>query len=478
MLYNYDDSNEDSIFNYAKKLENKTFRDIKNEYDSQYKVNQETVHYTLNEKAKGQLGGFLEQFYFGYKPNSDQTTDFDKVGIELKQTPLNLLRNGKYAAGERLSITNISYKEPVNDFFYESHLYNKIKKILLVQYLRDKTIERLDYEIKFVTLFTPSNHDLKIIIDDYNTINNKIKAGLAHEISEGDTFYLGACTKGSNAINSIKPQFYGDNIPARKRNFCFKNSYMNYVLNNYVLNNRESSESIINNLDLTEDTPFDDAVIEKINQYKDMTDIDIALKLGKDYKGNKALWYSLSLGMLGIKSNRALEFVKSNVIVKTIRVESDGNIIEHISLKQFKFNDFIKEDWEYSELYNYFIETRFLFVIFKNIDGKYHLDRTFFWNMPYDDLNNIAYSGWKNIQDTVKNGVVFQVGKTVKNNLPKSKDNPIIHIRPHSNKSAYKLNSGFEKGDLRDANQLPNGEWMTTQSFWINSKYMKKIINQ
>ena len=43
----------------------------------------------------------------------------------------------------------------------------------------------------------------KIIIDDYNQINEKIKQGKAHELSEGDTMYLGACTKGATAKKSM-----------------------------------------------------------------------------------------------------------------------------------------------------------------------------------------------------------------------------------------------------------------------------------
>ena len=67
----------------------------------------------------------------------------------------------------------------------------------------------------------------------------------------------------------------------------------------------------------------------------------------------------------------------------------------------------------------------------------------------------------------------FFAKKIIKNNLPKKSDNPIIHIRPHAKKSAYKLKSGYIVGNIeRDANELPNGEYMTTQSFWINNTYI------
>ena len=107
--------------------------------------------------------------------------------------------------------------------------------------------------------------------------------------------------------------------------------------------------------------------------------------------------------------------------------------------------------------------------------------------MPFDHLNRIVYDGWRNIHYLVKNRMVeFELKETrrgyiVKNNLPKKSDNPIIHIRPHAQKSAYAIhmNDGriYESGNInRDANMLPQGDWMTTQSFWINNNYFLEYI--
>ena len=66
--------------------------------------------------------------------------------------------------------------------------------------------------------------DLEIIKQDWQTIIDKIKAGEAHNISEGDTMYLAACTKGANAKSIRKQPF--SNIPAKQRAFSLKSSYM------------------------------------------------------------------------------------------------------------------------------------------------------------------------------------------------------------------------------------------------------------
>ena len=61
--------------------------------------------------------------------------------------------------------------------------------------------------IKLVDDWKFSEEDLKIIKHDWNLINGKILKGKAHELSEGDTFYLGACTKGSTALKSFRKGF-------------------------------------------------------------------------------------------------------------------------------------------------------------------------------------------------------------------------------------------------------------------------------
>ena len=50
-------------------------------------------------------------------------------------------------------------------------------------------------------------------------------------------------------------------------------------------------------------------------------------------------------------------------------------------------------------------------------------------------------------------------------------------MRPHATKAAYRFRNGEEYGNVeRDANELPNGEFMTTQSFWINNSYIIKQL--
>lgn len=480
-MFDYDSSSADSILSYAKKLEGQTFSDILKRYHAYGSRLQEMTNDSFSDtNAKGQLGNFLEKYYFGYEPNSDQEADFKDAGVELKQTCIDLKKNGTYTAGERLSITNISFEGPVEIDFYKSHVWNKIRLILLIHYLRDKTIPRMNNKILFANLFTPPQEDLEIIINDYNKINAKIMAGLAHEISEGDTMYLGACTKGATAAKSLRPQFYGDHTPAKKRNFCFKRSYMDYVLHNYVLKDSVPYEPIIKDSSLLKESSFEDIIIEKIEKHVGETDLRLCEYYDRIYNNNKAQWVDLTYRMLGIKGNHAEEFVKSNIVVKTIRIEENGKMKESMSFPPFRFMDLVEEEWEDSELYNYFSETKFLFVIFKRKGEHYQLHKAKFWNMPTSDLDGEVQEGWLQVKNTILSGVEFDIkpNGTISNNLLGQQDNRIIHVRPHATKAAYRFHNGFEKGNVeRDANPLPDGQWMTTQSFWINNSYILQQLD-
>lgn len=65
----------------------------------------------------------------------------------------------------------------------------------------------------------------------------------------------------------------------------------------------------------------------------------------------------------------------------------------------------------------------------------------------------------------------------VANNLPGMADNPIVHVRPHTSKAAYRFADGTEVGDIaKNAYELPDGRWMTRQSFWFNKSYLEHIL--
>jgi DNA mismatch repair protein MutH len=431
------------------------------------------------------MGHLIEEHHFEYKINSDQEPDFPKAGVELKVTPYEIGKKGGYSAGERLVITMISYQHAVEEDFYASHVYKKLKLTLLVHYLRNRSLTRMEYPINFITLFSPPEEDLKIIQQDYEKIITKVKEGKAHELSEGDTMYLGANTKGSNSIKSNVPQeFYAPEQKAKKRAFCFKQSYMTYILNKYVREKVATYESILSSVHDIEDKTFEELIVDKINTHRGKTDAQLMIEF-EVKPGAKNFWSSLAYRMLGIKSNRAEEFVKANIEVKTIRLDENGKMKESISFPHMTLIEFAQEEWEESDFYNDLSTKRYLFVVFKRRGGSYVLKGCQLWNISNEDLDE-ARIGWGTIKQVLqqgvdlwkkyqKNGIDFKVH----NNFPKMEANRIIHIRPHTSKRYYVLEDGEIIGNYPSyGDELPDGRVMTKQCFWLNYPYILSQLDE
>lgn len=478
----YDECNPLEIEKYSKQLIGKRFSDILEDNITDKKILSELKQYYNNPKSKGGLGNLVEKHFFYYEPNSNSEPDFPKAGVELKVTPYEMLKNNKFKAGERLVIGMIPNNYPIETNFDNSHVLDKLKLVLLVLYLRERGIERLNYQINYSKLFSilgeECKNDLEIIKSDYKIITEKIISGKAHELSESDTMYLGACTKGATAISSLKPQYYNKEVPAKRRAFSLKQGYMTYILNKYIFEDIETYEPIVEKENVNKEQ-FEEIILSKIYKYAGWTEEELRKEFKLQDSRGYQIFSSLSFAMLGIKSNQAEEFVKSNTIVKAIRVEKNGSIKENISFPAINFLDFANEEWEESQVYKYFSENRFLFVIYKSNGDEYLLEKALFWNMPMNELDGVGKKEWLENQKIIREGVKFTPKENkVHNNLPNSKDTEMFHLRPHSKKSVYLINGvKYGNGILeKDADILPNGDKMVKQSFWLNKEYIKKII--
>ena len=262
----YDKRNPSSIEAYAQRLVGKTFRQVweEDEQQSPQYIREEGAYGSTDvdekKRNKGNLGQIIEEKFFHYECNSDSRADFHDAGVELKVTPYKINKNGSISAKERLILTMIDYFSVVNESFEDSHMWRKSRLILLIYYLWQQDIKQnIDYKIGYSRLFTPPEQDLMIIKHDYQVIVEKIRAGRAHELSEADTLYLGAAPKASTSADRRKQPF-SDEL-AKPRAFAFKNSYMTYVLNTYILPGKQTYEPIMS--DETSDS-FEEYVTGKI----------------------------------------------------------------------------------------------------------------------------------------------------------------------------------------------------------------------
>lgn len=471
----YDVRNPESIEAYGKQMIGKTFRQIYQEYTSKGILKEGQAAYMTRYEKKGRKGGIgnlVEECWFGYTANSNPEADFPLAGVELKVTPYTKTSKG-LRAKERLVLGMIDYMEIVRERDLEhSHLWKKIQLILLVWYLHIKEQSAMDSTIDHVRLFTPPAEDMEIIREDFAKIIRKIKAGQAHELSEGDTLYLGACTKSSDA-SKRRAQPFSD-IDAKPRAFSFKNSYMTYVLTHYILPGKSAYEPAVKPGQQVSN--FERYIMDKISAYRGYSINQLATQFGIRTRP-KDLSSILVFRILGVSGNHCEEFEKAGIVIKTIRLQEKGTIRENMSFPPIKYQALAQETWEDSTFGNYLRDTRFLFVVYREDgDGEYRLQGGQFWNIPAKDLDGDVRAVWQETHDIISGGTLtLRAGKggTLINNLPKKIDHPISHVRPHATNrdDTSKLPSGT-KLHCGEGVHWTNPMVYTKHCFWLNNDYI------
>lgn len=442
---------------------------------------------------KGSIGQMMEESWFEYPINNDARPDFPEAGVELKVTPYIRTRNG-VSAKERLVCNIIDYMEEYKKTFLTSSFYTKCNTMLIMIYEHLKGVDKGDYSVDKVSLFRFPDEDLKIIEQDWEKIVSAIKDGRAHEISEGDTFYLGACTKGSPKKGSgdlvLRKQPFAP-IDARQRAFSLKQSYMTVLLREYIFGEKVDEKILKDSdIDALSHVTFEEYVKNKFDVFlgKSRAELKKSLHIETTAKSQNSLLVSAVLGVKNAQNTE--EFQKANVKIKTICVEANGTIRENMSFPGFSFSEIIEQDWEDSREYELLVMQKYLFVIFQK-DGAYSddavdsddhlfLKAVSFWQLPREDVEEVERV-WKKTVEVIKRGPMLipsydKNGKMrIKNDLPKESESTVAHIRPHTSQAAYRFD-GISIGELKDADELPDGRWMTKQCFWFNHKFVENQI--
>lgn len=456
--------------------------------------------------ANKSIYGDAWESWFGVEKNNLAEADLGAVGIELKATPLKKVRYG-ITAKERLVLNKINY---ITEFelnnVNESNFYKKNQVLEIGFYLYEKGIKNTDFKFIKAMQFKVPDKDWLIIKKDWELIHKYIKEGKANDLSGSLTNILEACTKAQKATD-ITPQHPSLNVSgAKPRAFALKNSYLKTLVKDYIYGDmvdpniqvdyfdkgseqKNNRESIITDYKELENQSLEEIILAKIDKYKGKSTTELA-NLFSINTTPKHLQSIIINSILGIRNNPedSEEFSKAGIQVKTIRLEDNNVPQQHMSLPSFEFEELVYTPWNESELYSQLEQTKFLFVVFKNINKQYILKGAKFWYMPTQLIESQAKSVWSRTKKIIEEGVKLEKvsrgnGWRIENNLPKAADTgSIMHVRPHTSRRSY------VKGP--DSSRLPvkarwknkpedfSDDYMTKQSFWINRDFISKQVEE
>jgi hypothetical protein len=225
---------------------------------------------------------------------------------------------------------------------------------------------------------------------------------------------------------------------------------------------------------LNELSRIEDTLKNELAKYYGLSFDDLAAKLGLNaylIKGKAStvtlinkLWSDVEV------STGSLEEKGINLDIKSVRLKENGIPKESMSFEQIKFHEVVKEKWEDSFLRKKFFRTVFCFFVFQEKDKQFHFKGVKVWKMPSGQLENEVQRFWNHLNKVLLEGVVIEqrnrgANSVSINNLPSSTDNPIMHVRPKAK-------------DSNDKVELPDGNFITKQAYWLNASFVAKILEQ
>ena len=456
----YDDSNLESILRYAGRLTGRTL----DELVSGGEIVIGDTH------SKGRFGQIIEEDYFHIPNNSLPEPDFRKVGMELKVAPMKG-DGDKMASKERMVLGIINYDE-VPEKGFRTFL-DKGSHILMVFYHWRENTDVRSYRILKVVDWKPTDEELRLILADWKIIEGYILRGEADLLSERQTKYLAANTKGAGHGKDERSQPFSDR-PAKQRSLSFKAPFMTSLFHSHPdVNEMFIEPSVTEVVDdsgtifkgiWSEDQTFEEYVMVRFDRFigKSCQEIEEMLNIELN-ESSKQYYYTLTLAMLDVfGKKRVREFDEAGIIIKTVRIKLNGQPKESMSFPAFKYEELVEQTWETSDFYSQ-IDHEFFIPVFqfntsdpKN-EGRKELTfrGAFFWYVPDDDFRTIQ-KVWEDTQ--------AKVSMMDFDHFIGAGERRIAHVRPHgrNKKDTYPFRGGH----------------YTKRSFWLNDNYIRGVIRE
>lgn len=417
---------QQELLDFTKDIIGKKFKDI----DKQNLL-------ATKKKDKGILGKVVETGFYGYELNSNPEADFAELGIELKVAGFKRNKNDTISAKERLVLSKIDYCKMIYEEFEFSKLLFKNKNLLIIWYEYD--YENKDnygeFEIKYYQLYDMAL-DEDVFKNDFNIIKNKVLNGEAHLLSEGDTSYLGACTKGAKGTDIAKQP--KSEIRAKPRAYSLKNGYMTGILRSIDFESQIPAKY----------KTAQEYIYTKLKPYIGMTQKEIWEQIsGKKFeKGNpipKNLNKMISDRVIGKDKELGKiddVFNKVTYEIKNLPVDKDNYPLERLSFKNLHV-DVFEEEWDNSEWKDYFEEISFIVITYEGSKKSKNGERVL------KDVKNITFTQ----EDIDLFGKSYNMVREAINDkdisklpYPKSYEGQILEIAPKGAKGDDAYNNFFK----------------------------------
>lgn len=403
-------------------------------------------------RTRGGVGHHYEA-YFGVPRNSDAGPDIPALGVELKAVPMTRTSRGRYKPKERTFITAIDYGAIADEEFEGSPLDTKTRLTLYLFYEHQREVEVRQFRTLAVLLHARDEVDELMLREAHGHVRQMVLRGLAHEISEADTYGVGAATKDARARDIPQPR---SRLPARRRAFAWKPA----VTERLWLAGKPGTRHALARPDVPDALArFEADVLRRLQPWTGVPVRELRDRLMPSARDDyKALTSAVSRRALDTRDSNATEtFERLGITVRTMRVDPDtARPKEAVSFPAFDPRDLAAETWETSTLLASLRDLFFIVFTQRRHEPimEARLDTGFFWRPSSDDLD-VMEREWTGMRDAI--------ARSAPEELPRSGETEILHVRPHGR-------------DGRDIAPLPNGTPFRRSSFWLNQRYLQAIV--
>ncbi len=478
---------------------------------------------------KGVIGNVIEQCILGYEPDTKQEADlliFDgkkEIHTELKSTGLKMSdKINRFIAKEPMSITGVGIFEITNQYFENSHFWDKLEHMLIVyyHYKAEKSVK--PYEYRLFPIVSYDFHefdedDTYTLKQDWENVQSLVKRVLKkHPNCKEDNWENNVKQEYIRIHGELRKQLsYIDLAPVYPPRFRLKKPVVsNLVAKHFGYPLEKLPDKYIHISDI------DRKCQQLTNKYAGKTVAELAnlfeIILDDENKEIKNIAEKISVAMFGGKSSRLNEieiFEKFGLIAKTFTTTDRNQRTEDMKLFLIDFEEMTRLEvvdeenggfrditFEDSELYAYFTDYELLCILFEEPKMEFYIDKTSrkiiskkhslalnkfcgFRRLVFSDsfIDTVVRKLWGDTRDKIINNKLKNVISYDKNGLPKIIKSGDVSCAPNFLKSSenavFVRGSGTNSSDKYKTESVNNIK-MLPQYVWIKGSVIVEQLNE